>query len=155
MTWGVIDWSDQYCKNRFRMNGRNKRVSSTIWKNFLQQWKHAIFVLSNVLCLVNQSRLTLCDPMDCSPPASSVRGSPGQNTGVGCHALLQEISTQGSNPGLLHSRWILSHISHQGSPTSLEWVAYPFSRGSSDPGIKLGSPALQANSDTVLPKRVN
>ena len=29
--------------------------------------------------------------------------SPGKNTGVGCHALLQGISpTQGSNPGLLH-----------------------------------------------------
>ena len=33
---------------------------------------------------------TLCDPMDCSPPGSSVHGdSPGKNTGVGCHALLQ------------------------------------------------------------------
>ena len=28
----------------------------------------------------------------------------------------------------------------------LEWVAIPFSRGSSDPGIQLGSPALQADS---------
>ena len=36
--------------------------------------------------------------MDCSPPGSS----PGKNTGVGCHALLQEIFwTQGSNPRLL------------------------------------------------------
>ena len=35
-----------------------------------------------------QSCLTLCDPMDCSPPVSSVHGaSPGKNTGVGCHAL--------------------------------------------------------------------
>ena len=46
---------------------------------------------------------TLCDPMDCSPPGSSVHGdSPGKNTGVGFHALLQGIfSTQGWNPGLL------------------------------------------------------
>ena len=30
--------------------------------------------------------------MDCSPPGSSVHGdSPGENTGVGCHALLQGI----------------------------------------------------------------
>ena len=36
-----------------------------------------------------QSCLTLCDPMDCSLPGSSVHGdSPGKNTGVGCHALL-------------------------------------------------------------------
>ena len=27
-----------------------------------------------VLCLVTQSCLTLCDPMDCSPPGSSVHG---------------------------------------------------------------------------------
>ena len=63
---------------------------------------------------------TLCDPMDCSPPGSSVhRDSPGKNTGVGCHALLQRIiPPQGSNPGLLHCRRILYHLSHQGSPYS-------------------------------------
>ena len=71
--------------------------------------------------------------MDCSPPGSSVHGdSPGKNTGVGCHALLRGIfPTQGLNPGLPHCRWILYHLSHQGSPKILEWVAYPFSRGSS------------------------
>ena len=40
--------------------------------------------------------------MDCSPPGSSVRGdSPGKNTGVGHHALLQGIFSKGSNPCLL------------------------------------------------------
>ena len=88
-----------------------------------------------VLYLVVQLCLTLCDPRDYSLPGSSVHGdSPGKNTGVGCHALLQGIfPTQGSNPGLLHWRWILYHLSHQGSPRILEWVAYPFSRGSSQP----------------------
>ena len=57
-------------------------------------------------------------PMDCSPSGSSVhRDSPGKNTGVGCHALLQGIfPTQGSNPGLLHCRQIRYRLSHQGSP---------------------------------------
>ena len=42
--------------------------------------------------------------------------SPGKNTGVGCHVLLQGIfPTQGSNPGLLYCRRILYHLSHQGS----------------------------------------
>ena len=42
------------------------------------------------LRLVSQSCLTLCDPVDCSPPGLSVRGdSPGKNTRVGCQALLQ------------------------------------------------------------------
>ena len=60
--------------------------------------------------------------------------SPGQNTGVGTLSLLQRIfPTQGSNPGLLHCRQILYQPSHKGSPRMLEWVTYPFSRGSSWP----------------------
>ena len=71
-----------------------------------------------MLCLVVQSCPALCDPMNCSPPGSSVPGeSPGKNTGVDHHALLQGIfPTQGSNPGLTHCRWILYQLSHTGSP---------------------------------------
>ena len=85
-------------------------------------------IMSIVLCLVTQSCLTLFDPMDCSPPSSSVHGdSLAKNTKVGCHALLQGIfPTQGLNPGLPHCRQILYHLSHQGSTRILEWVAYPF-----------------------------
>ena len=58
--------------------------------------------------------------------------SPGQNTGVGSHSLLQGIfPAQGLNPGLPHCRWILYQLSHKGSPRTLEWVAYPFSSRSS------------------------
>ena len=73
--------------------------------------------------------------MDCSPPGSSVPGnSPGKSTGVGCRALLQGIfPTQRLIPGLPHCRQILYHLSHQGNPRILEWVACPFSRGSSQP----------------------
>ena len=60
--------------------------------------------------------------------------SPGKNTGVVCHALLQGIfPTQGLNPDLPHCRQILHHLSHQGSPRILEWMAYHFSRASSRP----------------------
>ena len=53
--------------------------------------------------LIAQPCLTLCSPMDCSLPGSSAHAdSPGKDTGMGCHALLQGISpTQGSNSGLL------------------------------------------------------
>ena len=56
--------------------------------------------------------------MNCSPPSSSVHGdSPGKNSGVDCHALLQRLfPTPGSKLGLLHCRPILYHLSHQGSP---------------------------------------
>ena len=65
--------------------------------------------------------------MDCSLPGSSAhRVSPGKNIRVGCHTLLQGIFlTQGPNSGLPHCRWILYHLSHQGTPRILEWVAYP------------------------------
>ena len=44
-----------------------------------------------------------------------LRTSPGKNTGVGCHSLLQWIFlSQGSKPGLLHCRQVLYHLSHQG-----------------------------------------
>ena len=56
--------------------------------------------------------------------------SPGQNKGVSSHSLLQGIfPILGSKPGVPHCRWILYHLSHQGSLRILEWVAYPFSRG--------------------------
>ena len=87
-------------------------------------------------CSIAQSCATLHNPMDCSLPGSSSMGgdSPCKNTGVGCHALVQGIfPTQGLNPGIPHCRRILYCLSHQGSPRILEWVAHPFSRGSSWP----------------------
>ena len=59
---------------------------------------------------------------------------PGQNTGVGSLSLFQAIfPTQESNPGLPHGRWILYQLSYKGSPKTLEWISYPFSRESSRP----------------------
>ena len=61
----------------------------------------------------------------------------GQNTGVGSLSLLQGIfSTQGSNQGLLHCRWILYQLSYQGSPLTYQipylnlpsdtvWISFP------------------------------
>ena len=111
-------------------------VPSFSFTLLLQSWKKTPISISSgtemvsLLCLITQSCLTLGDPIDYSPPSSFVYGdSPGKNTEVGCHALLQGIfTTQGSNPGLPHCRWILYHLSLQRNPRILEWVAYPFSR---------------------------
>ena len=127
--------------------------------------------------LVTQSCPTLCNPMDCSPPGSSVHGdSPGKNTGMGCHALLQGIfQTQGLNQGFLHCRQILQPLwkwkwsrlvvsdclrPMDCSPPSssvhgilqariLEWVAIFFSRGSSWPRDRT---ELIANSISEVPR---
>ena len=120
-----------------------------------------------VLCLVTQSSLTICDLMDCSTLGSSVYGdSPGKNAEVGRHAFLQGIfPTQGLIPGLPHCRRMPYHLSHQGkvkvsqscptlcdatdcsllgSPVHgilqakiLEWVAFSFFRGSSQPRFQI------------------
>ena len=90
-----------------------------------------MFLVLAVLCLVAQSCLfeTLWTAKFlCS------WDSPGKNTAVGCHALLQGIfPTHGSNPGLPYCRRILYYLSHQGSSWILEWIAYPFSREPSQP----------------------
>ena len=90
----------------------------------------------------SESRLVMPDSLWphglCSP-----WNFPGQNTGADSLSLLQGIfPTQGWNPGLPHCRWNLYQQSHKGSPSILEWVAYPFSRSRD----LTGSPALQANS---------
>ena len=107
-------------------------------------WKENI----HSMCLVTHSSPTICDPMDCSPPGSSVLGdSPGKNTGMGCPALLQGIfPTQVSNLGLPHCRQILYWLSHQGNPKILKWVAIPSPGDLPDPGIVLGPPELQVDS---------
>ena len=60
--------------------------------------------------------------------------SPDQKTAVDSRSLLQGFfPIQGPNPGLPHRRQILYQLSYEGSPRILEWVAYPFSSGSSPP----------------------
>ena len=94
----------QYC-NKFNKNVENGPYSL---KNLLNNERKKTSSLADC-CAQSFSCVRLCDPMDCSPPGSSVCGdSPGKNTGVGCHALLQGIfPTQESNTGLPHCRWIL------------------------------------------------
>ena len=64
---------------------------------------------------------------------------PGKSTGVGCHFFLQRIfPTQGSNPGLLHCRQTLYHLSHQGSLIIPQEVA-----------IKSGTPYMWTRDKTM------
>ena len=76
-----------------------KAMTQTCGSGVCQGCAGLVYVRAKLL----QSCPTLCDPMDCSLPGSSAQwDSPGKNTGVGCHALLQGIFlTQGSNPHLL------------------------------------------------------
>ena len=93
-----------------------------LW-NMLVFHKSKLFSLYGSFCGVHmcvqslQLFPTLCNTMDCR--LLCPWDSPGKNTGVGCHAVLQGIfSTQGSNPQLLqllHCRQILYPLSYLGS----------------------------------------
>ena len=135
-------------------------------------------IISNIWkgkALVTQSCTTLCDPMDCSPPASSV------------HGILQErildlvniFSSKWSFPPRDRTqvswifRWIRYHLSHQRSPREklrdvkrkdqrrwkqrLEWCAYePTTAGSPQklearPGMKSLEPPVGTNPANTLP----
>ena len=69
--------------------------SDCFWVTCTVLWSFTWRKLSTgnrILTVLVQACLTLCDPMDCSPPGSTVRGNfPGKNARVGCHALLQGI----------------------------------------------------------------
>ena len=68
-----------------------------------------MIIFGHRVCVPAQSCLILWNPMDRSPPGSSVHG---KNTGVGCHAILQGVFlTPGSNPCHPHCRRILYHLS--------------------------------------------
>ena len=73
------------------------------------------------------------------PSGLSALNSPGQNTGVGSLSILQGIfPTWGLKPGLPLCGWILYQLSHKGSPRILGCLAYPVSRGSSQPRNQTG-----------------
>ena len=92
------------------LNSKNNIISSYAFLSFLRGIGICAWVHSKSL----QGCSTLCDPMNCSSPGSSVHGgSPGKNTGVGCHALLQGIFRPRDQ--ILFSyvscigRWVLYH----------------------------------------------
>ena len=78
--------------------------------------------------LVAQLGLTLCNPIDCSPPGSTVHEIfPARIKGVCCHFLLQGIfPIKGLTPGLLHCRQILYRLSYKGrSDSYLFLIIFP------------------------------
>ena len=98
-----------------------------------------MFGLKLFFSIIYESEILSVVAYSFQPHGYSPWNSLRQNTGVGSCSLLQGIfPAQRSNPGLLHCRQILYQLSHKGSPRILEWVAYPFSSGSSRPRSRPG-----------------
>ena len=85
--------ADRSCTQRSHLQEAYSSICETDKSTMIVQRKQALREVCK--CMLSQSCWTLCDPMDCSPPGSSVHG-------------------------ILQAR-------------ILEWVAMPFSRGSSQP----------------------
>ena len=88
------------------------RVTETVRNNIPKTLPSMCYIHSESESEVAQSCLTLCDPMDCSLPGSSVHG-------IFQAIVLEWIAisfSRGSNPGIPHCRQTLYHLSHQGSP---------------------------------------
>ena len=90
----------------------------------LMQGKHTTYIpliKLNTAGKSHQSCPTLCDPIDGSPPGSSVHGFLQARTLelVAISFSKGIFSTQESNPGLLHCRQILYWLSYEGSPSFL------------------------------------
>ena len=120
-------WVSVYLSMKYRDNKSNS--SSITHKSKSESQSESCFVVSDSL-----------QPHGLYSPWNS----PGQNTGVSSLSLLQGIFLiQGSNPGLPHCRQILYQLSHKRSPRILEWVAYPFSSGSSQPRNRTGVSCIE------------
>ena len=117
------------CRSRY-MGMHRLRLRIVIWKVWVFQITVGIWSIIRTLCCF------CLDPQSC-PTLLWLRGmlptrllcpwdSPGKNTGVGCHFLLQGIfQTQGSNPSLLHSKADSLLLSHLGSPSIYVHILNP------------------------------
>ena len=103
----------------------------------------------------HQSCPTLCHPIDGSPPGSHPWDSPGKNTGVGCHFLLQCMKVK-SESEVAQSRLTLHDPMDCSLPGSsvhgisqarvLEWVATAFSLMNACGGVIRGEVYFSSNS---------
>ena len=127
----VYSWQCLLLRKSANFSQRTEKWDRQVEFSLLQSLKSTSFsetegtrsVQTTCKVLVAQSCLTLCDPMDCSPPVSSV------------HGILQErilewaagiFPIQGSNPGLLHCRWTLLSETPGKPQTACKWTANPW-----------------------------
>ena len=111
--------------------GLFKKLIAFYWLEALtgsisSQWIHIFYIISIIYCIltIKEARSESCSVVsDSLRPHGlySLWNSPGQNTGVGSHSLLQgTFPAQGSNPGLPHCRQILYQLNHKRIPRKLE-----------------------------------
>ena len=122
----VISYEARGQKRSLREKVNNEKKIDQKTKTLIPWWPQVFllqpshFLLSEMVenqyllspgfsCLVTKSCQILCNPMDCSPPGSSVHGISQARILEWAAMLSSRGSCLGSNPCLLHCRWILYH----------------------------------------------
>ena len=136
----ILTWKTNKKKhNPLEINSRVTHPFSSLPDPVLSTWHTRALLVSytgwGVLCVSCSVVSDFLRPHELEPTMFLCpRNSPGKNTGVDCHSLLQRIFlSQGSNPGLLHHRQILYslgyRVGHRGetvlSPQAHSLLAYP------------------------------
>ena len=127
-SWERQDWTLPYSFMKKPALSRPRFYSIRLISDFwlLEHWKNKSESKSEGVSHSDASDLATPHSVACQAPLSM--GFSRQD----CWSGLPFPSTGNlPNPGLLHCRRILYHLSHQGSPRILEWVTISFSRGSS------------------------
>ena len=123
--WGLkgLEYKATYPPSIHLLSGEKRSRPDAISSDMHPSWRYSLCLHEHVLSLFSCARL--CDPMDRSPPGSSVHGdSPGKNTGGGCYALLQGIfPTQVLNPCL----FTCPELADRSFYTSATWEACVYS----------------------------
>ena len=109
----ILEWVAMSCPRRSSWSRDGTPISCTVRLILCHRANRQVHICVSVL--VAQSYSTLSWPHGLGPARLLCpRNSPGKNTEVGCHSLLQGILlTQGLNTSVLHCRQILYHLSHQ------------------------------------------
>ena len=117
-------------------------MEKTKWERW-EKLVSVILILVNSSEWVSESRSVVSDSLQ-PHRLYSPWNSPGQNTGVGSHALLQRIFlTQGSKPGIPHCRRILYHLVHRNlSQLDVRCLGWGDKSSSSEAPRALPSPSL-------------
>ena len=97
-------------------------VTELNWTELILLGVSTCLLKSRSCVLVSQSCLTLCDPMDCSPPGCSVHGILQERKLEWAAVLFSRVSSQSwdwtrvSHSGGWFFFFFFNHLNHQGSP---------------------------------------
>ena len=118
-------WKIKGSARRYQTNANKRKTDMATLISYKVEFKvKTLYRIESIIAAAKslQSCPTLCDPIDSSPPGSYRWDSPGKNTGVGCHFLLQRMLSLQLCPTLSDPM----DSSPPGFPRQEYWSGLPF-----------------------------